>query len=195
MKKLAFLIISLLVYSGVHAQLPFSFGPKAGFTTTKLTTNKQEIKEAFTANPHGGLFVRLGNKSFLQPEVIFTTKGGLFNRNDYLHAREIELSTVEIPLLVGSKILNTKAANIRMMAGPSISFILDKEITMRNGFEPIDVNKLQDAIWGLQAGIGIDFLMLTLDIRYEWGLNNLSSIDGISMYNSLFNVSFGWKIL
>lgn len=195
MKKIAILITAILVAVHVNAQLPFTFGPKVGFTTTKLTTNKTEIKEAFSANLHGGVFMRFGKKSYFQPEVNFTSKGGLFNNNVLLPAREIQLNTVEIPLLLGAKVINGSVANFRLMFGPSMSFVIDKTVDMRADHEKIDPNKLKDAMWGVQGGIGVDVLMLSLDIRYELGLNNISELDGIEMKNSLFNVSLGWKIL
>jgi hypothetical protein len=65
---------------------------------------------------------------------------------------------------------------------------------MRSPAVRIDPDELKNAIWGLQAGIGVDVLMLTLDIRYEVGLNNISAIDGIEIRNALFNVSLGWKL-
>lgn len=195
MKKIAVLTIALLSASLLHAQSFFSIGPKVGFTTTTLTADKYQIKEAFAANIHGGIFMRLGNKVFIQPEVNFTTKGGIFSQNDIFHTREIELSTVEIPFLIGSKVLNLKAANLRIMLGPSMSFIVDKDIVMRDSFERLDPEKIKDAMWGIQSGIGLDVLMLTLDVRYELGLSNISAIEGIELRNSLFNVSLGWKIL
>jgi hypothetical protein len=194
MKKIAVLTIVLLSASLLHAQSFFSMGPKAGFTTTTLTTDKHHIKEAFAANLHGGIFMRLGNKVYLQPEAIFTTKGGIFSQNDFFQAREIELSAVEIPLLIGAKVIDLKAANLRIMLGPSMSFIVDKDIIMRDNIERIDADKIKDAMWGIQGGIGMDVLMLTLDVRYEFGLSNLSDIEGVEIRNSLFNVSMGWKI-
>ena len=195
MSKKVLFFVSLFFTISLNAQLPFTFGPKMGFTTSKLSTNKQEITEAFTANMYGGIFVRIGDKSFLQTEVNFTTKGGLFQQNELLQVREIELNTIEIPVLLGAKSIDLRACNLRMMIGPSISFITDKEILMRSPDHWISQDKIKDAIWSLQAGIGVDLLMLSLDIRYELGLNNISNIEGIEMKNALFHVSLGWKIL
>lgn len=194
MKKIAVLAIALLFANLLNAQSLFSIGPKVGFTTTILTADKHQIKEKFAANAHAGIFMRLGNKVFIQPEVNFTTKGGIFSQNDFLYTNEIELSTVEIPFLIGSKVVDLTVANLNIMLGPSMSFIVDKDIVMRAGFEHLDPEKIKDAMWGIQSGIGLDVLMFTLDVRYELGLSNISAIEGIELKNSLFNVSLGWKI-
>jgi len=195
MKKVAILITAILFVGQINAQLPFTFGPKVGFTTTKLTTNKAEIKDDFLANPHGGVFMRIGKKNYIQPEVNFTAKGGLFNENELLPVREIQLNTVEIPLLLGARVINGSLANFRLMFGPSVSFVIDKTVDTPPGLDEFDLDKLKDAMWGIQGGIGLDVLMLSLDVRWELGLNNVSELDGIEMKNSLFNVSLGWKIL
>ena len=201
MKKLVFLIVSLFSFSFLHAQLPISFGPKVGFTTSKLSTDKDEIKESFKANFQGGAFLRLGRKTYLQPEVNFISKGGLFSKNEFMGAREIGLATIEIPVLLGVRLLDLKLANIRVMAGPSMAFVIDKNIRMQDELTSLQLtrdeilDKLEDVIWGVQAGAGIDLLMFTLDVRYEWGLNNVINHQNLELKNSIFNVSLGWKIL
>ena len=201
MKKLVFLIVSLFSFSFLHAQLPISFGPKVGFTTSKLSTDKDEIKESFKANFQGGAFLRLGRKTYLQPEVNFISKGGLFSKNEFMGAREIGLATIEIPVLLGVRLLDLKLANIRVMAGPSMAFVIDKNIRMQDDLTSPQLtrdeilDKLEDVIWGVQAGAGIDLLMFTLDVRYEWGLNNVINHQNLELKNSIFNVSLGWKIL
>ena len=199
MKKTVFLIAALLSFGLLSAQLPFNFGLKAGFTTSKLSTDRDEIKEQFKANFQGGAFVRLGLKTHLQPEVNFVTKGGLLDRKDVLEQEEIRFSTLEIPILLGREVIDLKVAKIRVVAGPTMSFVLDKKINIREDIGELkkeDIsNKLEYALWGIQLGAGIDVLMLTLDVRYEWGLNDLIADPNITMRNSMFNVSVGWKIL
>jgi hypothetical protein len=51
----------------------------------------------------------------------------------------------------------------------------------------------------MHFGAGVDVLFLTLDVRYELGLNNLYNTppDGTvyDLKNNLWRVSLGWKIL
>lgn len=198
MKKPVLFIVALLSFGMLNAQLPFTLGLKAGFTTSKLSTDKEEIKEDFKANFQGGVFLRLGTKTHLQPEANFVTKGGLLNRENVIGNEEIRFSTLEIPILLGREVIDLKLAKIRVMAGPTMSFVLDQKIDIREdigGLKKEEIsNKLEDALWGIQAGVGVDVLMLTLDVRYEWGLNDLIADPEITMRNSMFNVSVGWKI-
>jgi len=81
-----------------------------------------------------------------------------------------------------------------------MSFVTNKEITITtdSGEEAFDGAHIKDAIWSFQLGLGVDVLMFTLDVRYEWGLNNLwEPMDGEAhdMKSNLWNISLGWKIL
>jgi hypothetical protein len=53
--------------------------------------------------------------------------------------------------------------------------------------------------WGLEVGAGVDVFFLTLDLRYELGLNNLYIPDAgdseQKMKSNLFVVSLGFKII
>ncbi|HSW68409.1 MAG TPA: porin family protein [Bacteroidales bacterium] len=199
MKKLALFFTAMLITSIVSAQFPISFGPKVGFNTTTLSTDIDEIKTDFKANFQAGAFLRLGIKSYIQPELLFTTKGGIFRNDDpgaVFGASEIKLTTLDVPILVGIRILDLKIANLRVMAGPVASFVIDKEVqNIVNAENPVTVDDIRDANWALQVGAGLDLLMFTLDVRYEYGMSDISEIPETDLKNHLVSVTLGWKIL
>jgi len=218
MKRL--LVIAVLLFMGnlIFAQLPVTFGPKIGYTSTELTTDKSEIKNDLKSGFLAGAFVRIkGKKIYFQPEVYFAAKGGDLNYDLNLAdtvspvsvSKTISLNTVDIPLILGYKLFDAKVFNFRIHAGPVASFVVNKDFEIKhNGEDPeTEVGEgedqtIKDAIWGLQAGAGIDVLMFTLDVRYEIGLNNIyekqegEPDSGLSEYKSnVFMVTLGWKIL
>jgi hypothetical protein len=194
MKKIIVLFAVLAIWSFASAQ-SVNFGPKVGFTTAQLSTDLDDIKADFQTNFYAGVFLRMGKKAYLQPEVNFVTKGGIIKKTDLVDDQTIKLKTIEVPVLLGSRLIDLKFANLRLMAGPSVSFVLDKDVSLKGNDEPVfSKDNLKDALWGLQAGAGLDILMFTLDIKYEWGLSNLTSLSEVELTNSMFNVSLGWKI-
>jgi len=194
MKKVIVLFAALAIWSFAGAQ-SVNFGPKVGFTTAQLSTDLDDIKTDFQTNFYGGVFLRMGKKAYLQPEVNFVTKGGIIQKKDLVDDQTIKLKTIEVPVLLGSRLIDLKFANLRLMAGPSVSFVIDKDVSLKGNDEPIfGKDSLKDALWGIQAGAGLDILMFTLDIRYEWGLTNMTSLSEVELTNSMFNVSLGWKI-
>lgn len=197
MKKVILLSVLLFLTGAAFAQ--FTFGPKIGLTMSKLTTNFPEIKEEMKTGFQIGAFARFGKKLYLQPEVIFATKGGNITTNDNNLKTSIKLNTVQIPALVGFTMVNLKVVNVRVMGGPAISMVVNEEIDFDEGIQdPITEENIKNGIWTFQLGGGIDVLMFTLDVRYEWGLNNIYDPKGGQSYdmkNNLWNISLGWKIL
>lgn len=201
MKKILVSLALLVSATAVMAQL--SIGPKIGYTASKLTTESSEIKEEFKNTLHFGAFAHLGTKTYLQPELLFMTKGTKFGYSlSEGVEQDVKLNTIDIPVLLGFKLINLKVANVRAMAGPVGSFVINKDIENVNELDDeLKGNNIKDANWGLQAGVGVDFLSLSLDIRYEFGLTNMFEGDTPSDFNTediknnTFLVTLGWKIL
>lgn len=201
MKKSALLFIFLLSGCFVFGQL--SFGPKIGINLNKLSTDMGEnvimLKEQSKSGLQFGAFARLGGKTYFQPEIMISGRGGKFNFTptgvSNLENYEYSLTAIDIPLLIGSKIFNTPIAKLRIFAGTVASFNLNKKLKINNIKQTTEDIHLKDAVWAATLGAGIDVLMFTLDVRYEIGLNNISSETGQTIKPRLFNVSLGWKIL
>jgi len=55
---------------------------------------------------------------------------------------------------------------------------------------------LKNSVWSAQMGAGMDVLFMTLDVRYELGIDNLyNGSNDLSLKNNMFNVSLGIKFL
>ena len=189
MKRFTFVMILLLSAGFAFGQI--SLGPKVGFNTSKLTEDVEGIKSDLKNSFNFGVFLRVGNKIYLQPEVNWMTRGGVFKTSDQASPnpinQEIDLKTIEIPVLVGWRIINLGIANIRVMAGPSGSFIVNKKIKTKNGIEVLEKSDIKDMIWGLNLGAGVDVLMFTLDVRYQIGLNEVIERASEMNFNSRNN--------
>jgi len=220
MKKVIIAAAFLLCVSFANAQI--NFGIKAGYNSSlgandlgsitngsyNLNSVKSEYKNGFQA----GAFLRLGfNKVYFQPELLYAmgkksynmsvnntdnSVSGTFNKN-------VKVSTVDVPLLLGFKVLDLKLANIRVFAGPKLRFnagsTLDYSNITGGGFSTTDLQQdIKAAQLGMEAGFGVDVLMLSLDFRYQV-INDMYqtklkdlTIDKIPA--NTFVISLGWKI-
>jgi len=119
-----------------------------------------------------------------------------FNKN-------VTVSTLDVPLLLGYKLVDLKLMNLRVFAGPKLRFnagsSLDYNVLTAGGSVTADKLKsdIKAAQLGLEAGVGVDVLMFTLDARYNLigdmyhtKLNDLT-IDKIPA--NTFVISLGWK--
>ena len=217
MRKIILITAIALISSYSFGQL--GFGIKGAVTMNSLSTDLSDYEKAAKTGYQLGAFVRLGKKLHIQPEAYFairsgelTTKVVGLDPNDMQNSVEVKqgmtLSTIDIPILIGYKILDPPTFNIRLQAGPVISMVVNKkfDVTLDGVDAPDEVtNTLEDdfnsANWGLQMGAGIDFLFLTLDVRYELGLSDLykkseaNPVDYGGLKNNIFFISVGWKIL
>ncbi|MBS4058112.1 MAG: PorT family protein [Bacteroidetes bacterium] len=210
MKKTILLFAMLLSVISLSAQ--FSFGPKIGYTTSKLSADQSDITSDLKNSFLYGAFVRLGSKVYLQPEINWYTSGSVFKSPSLGGGlspieQEINLKNIQIPLYIGFKLADLKLMNIRAQAGPTATIIVDKTIDSKSGggfIAPIKEADISDLNWGFQFGAGIDVLMLTLDIQYYVGITKMIKeveVPGITnpvKFDSRsqgFMVTLGWKIM
>jgi hypothetical protein len=206
MKKIILaLVLILAISSGKESfgQLNLKIGPKVGFNASQLHTNLDSVSSQFKSGFQLGIFVRLGKKVYLQPELYYTTKGGVFESNVSNWKQNIKIGSLDVPVLVGVSFINSELLNIRILAGPVASFVVNKSIEEENGITgPVEKADIKTANWYIQAGAGIDLWKFTLDIRYQIGLNKIISdvtysnqTVNFNTSNNVWVVSLGFKFL
>lgn len=197
MKKILGVIIFALSGFSAAAQTPdFTIGPKAGAIFSSFSAKQDQIESEVRSSLNFGAFVRFGNKVYLQPELMFMNRKGDISQAELFGSnKSIHLKTLDIPVLIGAKIIDARAFNIRILAGPVASLALNRDITTENWETGITSNDIRSANWGIQAGAGVDFLMLTFDLKYEFGISDFSKQEGLTLKNNMFVVGLGWKIL
>jgi len=199
MKKL-FLIAGLLISTStaVLAQLPsFTGGIKGGVNYSELKGEEDLTDANSILGYQFGVWTRLGGAGlYLQPELYLGSKGGenpiVINGGTETEVNgKVKFTTLDLPILVGTKFGPNKL-NFRLMAGPVISFIVDENTSTDEAYESIKDYKNQAL--GLQAGAGVDLGNLTVDLRYEAGLSNISQSDKYDQKQNLFHLSLGLKL-
>ncbi|MDA3905268.1 MAG: outer membrane beta-barrel protein [Bacteroidales bacterium] len=198
MKKITILLLAILVSGGLFAQMP-NFGIKVAATAASLNTADLDAN-LDSDNLMGyslGAFVRLNSgKMYLQPEVVYNHRSTqLVGFQDY--NVNIDIGTIDVPVLVGFKLIDRKVFNIRAFLGPELSFATsDPDLTYDpNSSGDLALSDFNELTWYAQAGIGIDLLFLTFDIRYEKGLNNLYNGTDVDFSNNVFVFSLGMKFM
>jgi len=187
------LCVSLAFSASLRAQ--FNFGARAGLTSQQLT-----IEEAFT-DTEGRLslflggFIRYGEDLFVQPELNWARKvtqvtfsGVVF---DDASTEKLGFHTLNLPVMIGYKLISSEdgSSSVRLMAGPVIDFLLKVE---DNDFQLVrkDFNTTTMAV---EAGVGLDLWILTLDARYNLGLSQFLDADP-DVRSRLITLSAGIKL-
>ncbi len=178
-----------------------TFGPKVGFTSSHLATNQDTLLDEFSQGFQGGMFVRIyGDYFYFQPEVMYVTKGGIFSTENQDFKEHIDLQSIDLPLIFGAK-LGPDEFNFRLHGGPVASYYIEKTIQMDvDGIiAPVKEKNIKDYTLGGTLGMGMDILAFSIDVRFEFGFDNMYEKDfgdkDIDLKYEMFNVSLALKLL
>ena len=201
MKKAISLVLFAILASSVSFG-QFALGIKLGYNGNKLTTDLDSVKSQFKSGFHIGAWTRFGKRLYLAPELQYAFSGGVFTEQvgDIATGwkQKVTIGSLDIPVLVGFKIIHSKFITWRIELGPQASFIVNKKIEDVNTvLGPIEEADLNTATWYILGGTGIDILFLKFDIRYQYGLNKLIEDAGGYQFdtkNQMVVMSLGFKI-
>lgn len=211
MKKIALTLVLFTVVVWSYGQ-SFDFGVKGSINSTKITTDdpisgisgyqfddfKSDVENGYNL----GIFARIGNRVYLQPELLYSMKKGNteihFDGENPTVNQEIKLNAVQVPLLLGVKLIDMKLASVRAFTGPAMSIVLDGSESRLDQEDIIDgfqADQLKSNLWDWQLGGGIDIGNFTFDVRYAWGITNITEgdYDFVNKGNTL-TFSLGFKI-
>ena len=212
MKNKLFVLIAILCFGKINfSQAQFTLGIRGGVNFSQLKTDSQQsvgvnIRQSLDTKTGyvGGIYARIGKKVFIQPELIFSAKGGSINvlpqNGSTAQTVAIEYNNLDVPLLIGFKF-----GPIRLNAGPVASFkISDKGLDDELKKYSSNVGEsFKNASYGYQAGAGVDLGSFCLDLRYEGSLSDISSGDfkdnlsnkvNFSQRGNLWQVTLGLKL-
>lgn len=188
MKKLTIITMLAVFALTGQAQEVFNLGLKAGINTSKISTNNNDYNPQSINNYLFGAFARFNlGPIYLQPEAYYNSKGGEYiDKLDANTINSFNLNTIDIPALVGLKVIDQEPFNVRIMAGPVFSFA-----TKKSAKGQFTKDNIENSFFGWQYGAGVDFLFLTLDVRKETYGSNLYDSPDFNTKKGNFVVSLG----
>ena len=195
MKRLIFIAVFIIIATTSWSQFVFDLGLKGGVNFSEISLNLDDYNESSITRMHMGAFGRIGvNKVFLQPEVYFTKKGSGFESDLPSFVSEFNYDAVDVPLLLGVKLIDAELIDLHLLGGPVFGFMTDSGLKGED--DVFDKSYIKDHYIGIQYGAGIDVLFLTLDLKIEQGSNVYNSPQPkVEGNNSTFMVSLGFRIL
>jgi len=198
MKKVLILGVFACICSVSTSFAQSGFGIKGGLTFNQVYTdagslgnNIQQSLDTKTGYVLGA-FGRIGNKIYLQPEVLFAQRGGSIEIQNVGKVK-YNYSNIDVPLLVGVKVLKF----IRVMAGPVATFKVNEDEKLRDALKGYTSGSIDEAMnkatFGYQLGVGIKILGLEIDLRKEGSLSDVSMLK--LQNNAQFSQkASGWQV-
>jgi hypothetical protein len=172
MRRVIFTLVVFLFFAGsASAQyLPnFQFGLTAGGNYSNFPS-AADYQTKGNIGYQAGVYTRLGGLGLeFQPELYLQkTTVTITDNGEAGGVNKSYFTTANLPLLVGYKMGNDNLG-VRVNTGPVLVFRL------QNDQQFVDGQRLNytDQNYGWQLGGGLDFHDLSIDIRYEAGLNKI----------------------
>lgn len=177
----------------------FTFGPRLAVNFSNEFLSKT-FKADFAPGADFGLFFRISlpARLYLQPEVNYSIRNSKFNNLDDLldsfdDSFKHKSHLIDIPILLGYKIVKSKIFNLRIFIGPEIGIRIDdniKAITTKNFTDNFN--------FGFQGGLGIDIWRFTIDAGYVYqAAKNKPEIAAIAgkkySQENMFKIGIGFK--
>jgi hypothetical protein len=191
----------MMMSTSAFSQVSVNFGPKIGINYSRLSFSgaDRRISNRYATGYQGGAFLRINfNRFYMQPEALFNEKGSRLSfdadPSDQVGSRisgKVKLRSLDVPLLLGVKLIDSKLFNLRIAAGPVYSRQLNDRSDILDNLLPD--SRFRRNQYGYQAGLGIDLANLTLDARYEGGFQRI--VPELGGRPSSFNFSVGFKLL
>lgn len=185
--------------TAVVAMLLLTFAPncsQAQFTIgIKVAANADNYIALTTINigMEAGVFIRLGDRLFFQPEVNYAFKNSTFREDANVFSTNAVLKQhyIAVPALLGYHFINKDNFKFRLIGGPRFDFRVADNMDGTSWH----TNPVQ---WGGQIGLGIDFWLFTLDASYCFAGDNFrNSTEGVSQtkHMNMILLSFGMKFI
>jgi len=198
MKKIVFIICLAFGFSQTsNAQI--GFGVKGGLNYNNtgdesFSTAGNDVLQGGDSKSgfHAGVWFK-GNLPivglYIRPEIVYTQV-----KSEYVYQNKVteyDFNKIDVPVLIGKNFLGFAHAFV----GPSFQYIIEDNFEFSN-LNSDDFDKFSV---GLQAGFGVEFGMIGLDVRWERGLSKTESnfVDGnseITVDNRTNQIIFGLSL-
>lgn len=196
--KISFITLALLLASNAHAQLlPISMGIKGGINSSTVNTKGWDSKSGFNAGIT--LDVNLPANLAIMSGLEISTKGA---KSDIMipgmsdpSNLKINATYLQLPVHLGYRIKLIPGLRLHVDAGPYFAQGIAGKSSM--GGEKIKTFKddvFEKFDWGIGVGAGVTVLgMVQVRTGYDWGMKNVSKIDGMNVKNRNFYASVGFN--
>lgn len=197
-KTLLLLCILSLSFSAFAQKI--SWGPKISISSPTLKLSdlssigmeNQAVSLLDQSNPsigfQLGIFARASFLGFyVQPEVLLSNSSSEISYSDLSDVEnpldlvgDVKLNKLDVPLLFGKRFFKI----LRVNGGPVFTLLLSQNVNQPNNTAKEIETNYKDSTVGAQLGIGLDLAIVTIDLRYEIALQNIS--EGLTIGDTQF---------
>lgn len=151
----------------------FHVGIKGGANFTKTSTESSSLEGKYGFGYQAGAMARVDlGRLYVQGEALFNKRKASYEAKN-AGAAKLTWNSIDIPVVIGYKIIKNDDFNVRAFAGGVYSYAFNNKLSVSESLQD-GFNKFDKSNIGVTGGIGVDYKNFTVDLRYEHGLSNIS---------------------
>jgi hypothetical protein len=170
--------------------------PLAGIHASSFKADLKDDQYQGRSGWNAGLDFRFRtHKFFVQPGIHYFSSSIDVTREDSISSAPLltgpRIHSLKAPLLLGVYLTKAKGGFFRfnIKGGVVGNYVLNVD---RNDVVRFDKDNIEDFSYGLNAGIGLEFGFVTLDLSHEWGMSPL--FKDSKQKSEVLRVTLGFKL-
>jgi hypothetical protein len=147
-----------------------AINPQVGVALTTLTPEQAGVQYNANVGVLAGADLRIGQRFYFQPGAFFVSGKTALSVGDSLVTEDhLIWNSLKLKALAGYNLLDGDDFRLRLNAGPTYNWLLSA--TGKDDNIKVEMKDFNTGTWSVDAGLGIDLTIFTLDGGVSYGLS------------------------
>lgn len=161
-------LLGLIVPMPLCAQI--AIHPQIGMALTTLTPEQEGVQYNAEPGVLAGLDLRIGQRFYIQPGAFFVSAKTAVSVGDSVVTEDqLVWNSLKLKALLAYNLLDGDDFRLRLNAGPTYNWLLSAD--GKDDHIKIEMADMNTGTWNVDAGLGIDLTIFTLDGGVSYGLS------------------------
>ncbi len=171
-------LLTFLVPMALCAQV--AIHPQVGIANTTLTPEQEGVQYKANVGVLGGADLRIGQRFYIQPGAFVVSAKTAVSVGDSLVTEDhLIWNSLKLKALAAYNLVDGDDFRLRVNAGPTYNWLLSA--SGKDDNIKVEMEDFNTGTWSVDAGLGIDLTIFTLDGGVSYGLSKAyKEQDGLS---------------
>lgn len=178
------LLSALLTATVFAAQAQVALRPYVGINSHKLTEDFADANWKSNVGFQVGADFQIGSKFFVQPGIQIEFVKNTIESVPVVVEFDLKRTHLRVPVMIGYAFGSLDGNfSARLFTGPNASILLNSD----SGDFDLSKDDFKSAVFGWNAGLGLDISILFIDLGYQFGLSEVfKNLDNSSKDNFFY---------